>query len=56
MAVDKDKNTQILLTVPNELLTEIENFQFEHRIKNRSEAIRILISGGLENFKVAEID
>ncbi|HCG4535547.1 TPA: hypothetical protein NJY08_004391 [Salmonella enterica subsp. enterica serovar Typhi str. AG3] len=48
MAIDKDKNTQVLVTIPNEMLEKIEDFQFENRIKNRSEAIRILIEKGLE--------
>lgn len=47
MAIDKDKNTSLLLNVPNELLKKIEDFQFSSRIKSRSEAIRILIEKGL---------
>lgn len=47
MAVDKERNTQVLLTVPNKLFKKIEDFQFENRIKSRSEAIRILIEKGL---------
>jgi metal-responsive CopG/Arc/MetJ family transcriptional regulator len=46
--IDKDKNTQVLVTIPLEMLEQIEDYQFENRIKNRSEAIRILISKGLE--------
>lgn len=46
--IDKDKNTQVLITIPHEMLEKIEDFQFENRIKNRSEAIRILINKGLE--------
>lgn len=46
--INKDKNTQVLITIPHEMLEEIENFQFENRIKNRTEAIRILIQKGLE--------
>lgn len=48
MAIDKDKNTQVLVTIPNEMLKRIEDFQFDNRIKNRSEAIRELIQKGLE--------
>lgn len=48
LAIDKDKNTQVLVTIPNEMLQKIEDFQFDNRIKNRSEAIRILIEKGLE--------
>ncbi|BDH62133.1 hypothetical protein MTP04_22630 [Lysinibacillus sp. PLM2] len=47
--INKDKNTQVLLTLPHEMLEQIENFQFENRIKNRTEAIRILIEKGLES-------
>lgn len=48
MAIDKEKNTQVLLTVSNELLKEIEDYQFNNRIPSRSEAIRLLIKKGLE--------
>ena len=47
MSVDKELNSQVLLTLPKELLKEIENYQFENRIKNRSQAIRELIEKGL---------
>mgnify|MGYP001393497864 CR=1 FL=1 len=49
MAIDKTKNTQVLVTIPNELLQEIEDYQFENRFKNRNEAIRDLIKKGLES-------
>lgn len=48
MAIDESVNTQILLTLPKDLLKLIENYQFENRIKNRSEAVRNLIIKGLE--------
>lgn len=47
MAVDKTKNTQVLVTIPNDLLKRIEDFQFENRIKNRNEAIRVLVDKAL---------
>lgn len=47
MAIDKDKNTQILLSVSKELLKKIEDYQFNNRIKNRSEALRQIIEKGL---------
>jgi len=46
--IDKEKNTQVLVTITRKMLEEIEDFQFGNRIKNRSEAIRILINKGLE--------
>lgn len=46
--IDKDKNTQVLVTISLEMLERIEDYQFGNRIKNRSEAIRILIDKGLE--------
>lgn len=46
--IDKEKNTQVLITISHEMLEQIEDFQFENRIKNRSEAIRTLITKGLE--------
>lgn len=48
MAIDDNINTQILLTLPKELLKLIEDYQFDNRIKNRSEAVRLLITKGLE--------
>jgi len=48
MAIDKTKNTQVLVTIPNEDLEKIEDYQFNNRIKSRTEAIRILINKGLE--------
>lgn len=54
MAIDKTKNTQVLLTIPNKKITEIDDFQFNNRIKNRSEAIRQLIDKGLESTKKNE--
>jgi len=51
MVVDKTKNTQVLVTFPNELLEKVEDYRFENRIENRSEAIRELIRKGLENTK-----
>jgi metal-responsive CopG/Arc/MetJ family transcriptional regulator len=48
MSVDKTKNTQLLLTVPNDLLKEIEKFWRDNGIKNRSEGIRVLMRTGLK--------
>lgn len=46
--INKEKNTQVLVTIPHEMLKRIEDYQFDNRIKNRSEAIRTLINKGLE--------
>lgn len=48
MAIDKDVNAQLLLTLPKELLKKIEDYQFDNRIPSRSEAIRNLIEKGLD--------
>lgn len=48
MAIDKDKNVQLLITIPIELLKEVEAYWHEKKIKNRTEAIRELIIKGLE--------
>lgn len=48
MAVDKAKNTQILVTFPNDTLEEIEKYWHENKLKNRNEAIRELIQLGLK--------
>ena len=49
MAVDKKENTQILVTFPNEMVKEIENYWHKNKVKNRSETIRVLIRKGLES-------
>lgn len=49
MAVDKDKNKQILVTFPNEILESVEEYWHERKLKNRSEAIRELIQIGLKH-------
>lgn len=48
MAVDKTKNTQILVTFPNEVLEEIEKYWHENKISNRNETIRELVKKGLK--------
>jgi len=48
MAVDKTKNTQILVTFPNELIAEIEKYWHDNQLKNRNEAIRNLVQKGLK--------
>ena len=48
MAVDKDKNTQVLVTFPNVMLGEIEKYWHDNKLKNRNEAIRKLVDIGLE--------
>lgn len=47
--MDKKTSNQVLLSLPSELLKKIEDYQFENRIKSRSEAIRQLIKKGLAN-------
>lgn len=47
MSVDKEKNKQVLVTFPVELLEKVEDFQFENRIQTRNEAIRQLVIKGL---------
>ena len=47
MAIDKNKNTQVLVTLPNELLKQIEDYWHANKLKNRTEAIRKLIKIGL---------
>lgn len=49
MAIDKEKNAQVLVTFPNEMLAEIERYWHEQALKNRNEAIRDLVRLGLEH-------
>lgn len=46
--IDKSKHSQILVTLPNELAEEIEEYWHAKKLKNRSEAIRELIKEGLK--------
>ncbi|MED4017009.1 ribbon-helix-helix domain-containing protein [Sutcliffiella cohnii] len=48
MAVDKTKNTQILVTFPNEMVDQIVEYWHENKLKNRNEAIRELVEKGLK--------
>lgn len=48
MAVNKDENKQILVTFPDELVDQIENYWHDNKLKSRSEAIRELVKKGLE--------
>ena len=48
LPVDKGKNTQILVTFPNELLEKIETYWHEKQLMNRNEAIRELVTKGLD--------
>ena len=45
MATDKPR---ILLTVSEDLLERIDDYRFNNRIANRSEAIRLLVEAGLK--------
>ena len=51
MSIDKTKNTQVLLTISHDLLKKVEDYQFNNRIQNRSEALRMLIEKGLKEPK-----
>jgi metal-responsive CopG/Arc/MetJ family transcriptional regulator len=45
------KKPQILLTVDEDLLKEIEDFRYKNRIPSRSEAMRQLIREALKKYK-----
>ncbi len=42
---------RVWATIPKDLVASIEDFHHEHRLKNRSQAIRCLIEYGLEYAK-----
>lgn len=48
MTIDKEKNTQILVTFTNEQMKQIDDYWHNNRFKNRNETIRELVSKGLE--------
>lgn len=47
MTVDKEKNKQILLTLPIELFDKVEQYWHDNKLPNRNEAIRELVIKGL---------
>mgnify|MGYP005749492219 CR=1 FL=1 len=51
MPIDKSKNTQILVTFPNEIVEEIERYWHDNKLKSRSEAIRQLVEKSLSKEK-----
>lgn len=51
LAVDKDKNTQVLVTFPIKMIEKIEDYWHDNKLKNRNEAIRNLIELGLKTSK-----
>ena len=51
MAIDKSKNTQVLVNMPKELKREIEDYQYSNRIPSRTAAILELIQKGIEQDK-----
>jgi metal-responsive CopG/Arc/MetJ family transcriptional regulator len=48
LAIDKTKNTQILVTFPNDLIENIETYWHDNKLKNRNEAIRELVQIALK--------
>lgn len=54
MAVDKTKNAQILLTIPLELLDEVENYWHDKKLKSRNAGILDLIQESLDSYKSKE--
>lgn len=54
MAVRKDLNVQFVLTVPNDMNDQIDEFWHEKRLPNRNEGVRELIKLGLEAYKLNE--
>ena len=51
MAIDSEKNTQVLVTMPWDLKEEIEDYQFANRVPSRTAAILELIRKGLDQEK-----
>lgn len=54
MAVDKDKNVQVLVTFPTKMLEQIETYWHDNKLKNRNEAIRELVETSLKNAKTPQ--
>lgn len=43
-----ESKQQVLVGLTESLLNQIENFQFDNRIKSRSEAIRVLLEQAIK--------
>jgi metal-responsive CopG/Arc/MetJ family transcriptional regulator len=48
MTVNPDTTVRKLVSLPRNLVRDVEDFRFSHRIKTESEAIRALIRAGLD--------
>jgi metal-responsive CopG/Arc/MetJ family transcriptional regulator len=48
MTVNPDTTVRKLVSLPRDLVRDVEDFRFSHRIKTESEAIRALIRAGLD--------
>jgi metal-responsive CopG/Arc/MetJ family transcriptional regulator len=51
MVVNSETTVRKLVSLQRSMLTAVEDFRFEHRIKTESEAIRRLIEMGLAAVK-----
>lgn len=47
--IDKSKNTQVIINIPNELMEQIITYRFDHRIPSMTKTIRDLVKKGLEH-------
>jgi metal-responsive CopG/Arc/MetJ family transcriptional regulator len=45
------KSPAISITLPKDLLNRVDDFRFDNRFNNRSEAIRHLVEKGLKEYK-----
>jgi hypothetical protein len=48
MPENPETTVRKLVSLPRDLVREVEDFRFEHRIKTESETIRVLIRRGLD--------
>lgn len=51
MSVNSEITIRKLVSLPRDLVAQVEDFRFEQRIKAESEAIRVLLRAGLEALK-----
>lgn len=53
MAVDLSNKTRKIVTMPHDLLQQVEDFRFANRISTEAEALRVLIRAGIDALKNA---
>jgi metal-responsive CopG/Arc/MetJ family transcriptional regulator len=55
MAINRDSGTRKLITLPHDLLREVDDYRFANRINTESETLRQLVRLGLDAAKGSKV-